>query len=294
MPIRVQNNRMRKSYLSLLLIIISLFTGMRLHAQTDLPNGLDLDDEAYEQLSFPADQEDIRGDELPPFFSLISYAPLPGDQGQKASCVAWALAHALTICKAIRLDITKKEQIDAICHSEAYIYNQLKSGAGCHTFLTFTQGFELLKSKGDCLASDFSHEKYSCDDLPQPIHHLQAGKYRISDYLRLTGRRHSADQKIDFVRNAIAHHQPVVVGMYVPADFRYAKTSAVDWGKARSPHAMVVVGYNDFSKTFTLMNSYGKDWGDRGFFEISYDSFAKSLIYSHTIVLGDDFGGSGN
>lgn len=36
-------------------------------------------------------------------------------------------------------------------------------------------------------------------------------------------------------------------------------------------HAVVITGYNDEDQTFTIKNSWGKDWGDKGFAYIPYD-----------------------
>jgi C1A family cysteine protease len=36
-------------------------------------------------------------------------------------------------------------------------------------------------------------------------------------------------------------------------------------------HAVLAVGYNDESERFVLMNSWGKSWGQQGYFTVPYE-----------------------
>jgi hypothetical protein len=40
-------------------------------------------------------------------------------------------------------------------------------------------------------------------------------------------------------------------------------------------HALCVVGYDNINKEFEIINSWGTDWGNNGFFNISYDNYGK-------------------
>jgi len=57
--------------------------------------------------------------------------------------------------------------------------------------------------------------------------------------------------------------------------------------KPNAYHAMCVIGYNDFAKTFEVMNSWGLGWGNDGYFEISYQDYAKLAFYGYQITLDD-------
>ena len=41
-------------------------------------------------------------------------------------------------------------------------------------------------------------------------------------------------------------------------------------------HAVVAVGYNDYTKCITVLNSWGEGWGDRGYFYMPYDFITDS------------------
>jgi C1A family cysteine protease len=41
-------------------------------------------------------------------------------------------------------------------------------------------------------------------------------------------------------------------------------------------HAVMAVGYDDEKKHFIIQNSWGTEWGDKGFFYMPYDYAANS------------------
>lgn len=251
-------------------------------------NGLELDDESYEQVPlWPL--PDRRGEE-PEMVSLRAYSPTPGDQGQMASCVAWALANAMTVNKAVMLDRMGREDVDPISHSSAYIYNQLRWEGDCQRGIKFSAALSLLKEKGDCLVEDFSPPNHSCEEQPSSTHHIKAAPFRIAGYKKLTTRDYPLEDRIHVIRDALMKNRPVVIGMFVPEGLRTLPSSELDWESPKEGHAMLVIGYNDERFEFELMNSYGDRWEDQGFLYLDYDLLARNLWYSYVIVLGDDFG----
>ena len=52
----------------------------------------------------------------------------------------------------------------------------------------------------------------------------------------------------------------------------------------QSGHVMVIVGYDDNDKTFTIANSWGDYWGDNGYFYLDYEYFTnKDPIWGNNI-----------
>ena len=51
-------------------------------------------------------------------------------------------------------------------------------------------------------------------------------------------------------------------------------------------HAVCVVGYDDdkFGGVFKVVNSYGSDWGDSGFFYIRYSDYTKYCKYAYQLI----------
>ncbi|MFH7191396.1 C1 family peptidase, partial [Klebsiella pneumoniae] len=80
---------------------------------------------------------------------------------------------------------------------------------------------------------------------------------------------------VDHLKAALASGFPVVVGFTVYPGFESdaaAKTGVVPMpGKKERPlggHCVFVVGYGQTPGTFTLQNSWGPDWGDKGCFTL--------------------------
>ncbi len=253
-------------------------------------NGLIFDADGYAATPM-ADSLLTRGDcETPLRLFLRKYCPTPGDQGDLPSCVAWSLANALTIQKAIRSEETERRRIDLAAHSVSYIYNQIKYGGQCDQGAMFKHGLRLLQDKGDCLAESFGYSAEDCHYLPADHHHEQASDFRIRGYRRLFNQHDRPEVKIDAILCALARRQPVLIGMYVPLNFReHIPRRASEW-RPETGHAMVIVGYNDLTERFEVMNSYGEDWGDRGFVEIDFETMGKRVLYGFILDLGARFG----
>lgn len=224
-----------------------------------------------------------------PVVSLKDFCPQPGSQGAFGSCVGWATGYAaLSIAIAKKNNITDQSEITAMAHSALYIYNQIKV-AGCQEGSRISDALELLKTKGDCLKADFNPN--DCAVQPGGSEHNKALPYRIKDYATLFGIDDDSEVKISATINSIASGKPVVIGMNVPKSFEYLRTEKWDRSLGSNEicggHAMAVVGYNDYSKMFEIMNSWGTNWGKDGFCQISYDDYASFVKYGYQFTLDE-------
>ncbi|MBX2876655.1 MAG: C1 family peptidase [Saprospiraceae bacterium] len=251
-------------------------------------NGLILEDENFDTVPLsPVLPE--RGN-LPLLVDLKPYCPTPGDQGQQPSCVAWAIANALTLTRAVKANEKSPQRKQEMSHSVAYIYNQIKHQGDCLRGATFSAGLHLLKTKGDCLAKNLAYDHTQCHELPKRIHHQQAARYRIANYFKLFDKTSTRDDKISAILSALANNQAVILGLKVPFGLRKrVPRNAEEW-KPETHHAMLAVGYNDLTETITLMNSYGAQWGNQGFCEIDYQSLGLNVVYAYVIEIGQGFG----
>ena len=92
------------------------------------------------------------------------------------------------------------------------------------------------------------------------------------------------DEKIDNILDEVGDYRPVVIVCKVPNNFRNNIPEVRGAWPAEELHAMVVAGYNEYTQTFTLMNSYGPNWGARGFFEIDWETLGKVARYGYVLV----------
>lgn len=214
--------------------------------------------------------------------SLRPYCPTPLSQGSMGSCVGWATGFgALTVATAANKNITDLATINSMAHSALYVYNQIKV-SGCNEGSRITDALELLQQKGDCKLTDFAPN--DCNTTPSGQHDEVAANFRIKDYGTLFGLDASNDVKVSTTTQSIAQGKPVIVGMIVTNSFKQLRASF--WQPLENEtelggHAMLVVGYDDKKQTFEIMNSWGTNWGDGGFFTLSYDNFAKYVKYGY-------------
>ncbi len=82
------------------------------------------------------------------------------------------------------------------------------------------------------------------------------------------------------IRASLDQNYPIVFGFKI---FKQSFEIQATWsrGNMEMPgyypdepvgnHAVVAVGYNDVTKRVTVLNSWGHDWGDNGYFYMPYD-----------------------
>jgi C1A family cysteine protease len=105
----------------------------------------------------------------------------------------------------------------------------------------------------------------------------EASDHQITSYQRI--------ETLDQMRACLADGFPFVFGFSVYESF---ETPAVaQSGKAPMPgpderllggHAVLAVGYNDADKRFTVRNSWGPQWGIKGYFTLPYDYLANANL----------------
>lgn len=91
-------------------------------------------------------------------------------------------------------------------------------------------------------------------------------------------------KSLDQVKAAVQKYGPVVVGIPVYESFestRVAKTGMVPIPAPNEQiiggHAIVIVGYDDAKELLKFQNSWGSEWGDKGYGYLSY-SFLKKYL----------------
>ncbi len=274
---------------SFIVIFIIQFSSLTAQDQRK-PTGLILD-QAETYTAIPkAPEVDGSKYKIPSAKNLKTYCPEPGNQGNTGACVAWALDHAaLTICRAIRDRVTDRCAITEEVYSAAYLFNHTKEGSDCQVGSRFSKAFDFLKNKGVCLARDFNPPQDDCTYLPDAPYD-DAHISRIRDYARIFDEGDSKEEKIKRLKMAIGTDNPVIIGMDISLSFYALKTSL--WQpnpkeKTDSHHAMVVIGYDDDLQQVEIMNSYGLNWGNQGFFTLSYEDFARLVRYGFQIVVDD-------
>ena len=204
-------------------------------------------------------------------YSLETYLPEIGDQGDVGSCVGWAATYyGLTIVKRIEHG-QNYPVFSALSTYNRYCFFYDKNP--CYGGSQIDGSLEVLKKYGSPLMKDYALQNCA-HDPDKKIYND-----RLYDYERL--------QHMNYlqIKAAISNNRPVVIGMDVYAggkgnslNTKFLDTNGVikienfNADFAVAGHAMCIIGYDDQvgGGAFKLVNSWGKEWGKNGFCWLRY------------------------
>jgi len=273
------------------ILFLLLFAVSAVFGQPDQSyiKGAIFDEEAYNQLPRKAALATRSYEGLPRSFSLKQFAPLPGDQTDYGTCVAWASAYAArTISESVALDRKNQTETTENVFSPAYVYRNIRpndpegrQGAQIYSALN------LLRDSGAVKMLDIERSVA----LPRVDLSLykDSKRYPIAGYVTLFSREDKQKPALitRMVKKSLAEGKPVVVGMNTPDSFLEARNvwhPNEDPGNFYGGHAMCVVGYDDNRGAFELINSWGRKWGNGGFIWVPYSVFVDFVIESYELI----------
>lgn len=209
---------------------------------------------------------------LPSRADLSKYFPPPGDQGSIGSCVGWAVGYAARAYYAAAVEGRNLKDRSNI-PSPQFIYDSIKQLGPCATAGAQISGALRLLKQGSLSLREYPSSSSVCAP-PTPAQAARATDFRIDDWEIITP---SSAQFLDQVKGLIYESRPVIIGMRLTPSFDRLKAGEIYRGRCKSDascdsHAMVIVGYDEARQAFKLINSWGRDWGERGFGWLSYDS----------------------
>jgi C1A family cysteine protease len=204
---------------------------------------------------------------LPAKVDLRSKCPPVFDQGDLGSCTANAIANAYLF------DEMKQKKPSPFTPSRLFIYynervmeNSVQSDAGAQ----IRDGIKSIAKQGVCAETLWPYDVTKFTKKPPATAFTAGLKNQALSYRRLTP---IASQ----LKGCLAEGFPFVFGITVYESFESDKVTKT--GKVPMPapkekslggHAILGVGYDDSTQCFTVMNSWGPKWGDKGFFYLPY------------------------
>jgi hypothetical protein len=271
--------------MKLLFTFCVLLTSFLLSQERGL--GLLMDERLYEKA--PSAARLMRGDykNLPASVSLKQYTPVPGDQGVYSTCAGWATSYyARTILEAMKKG-WDKNTIDRNTFSPSFVYNQVRKSKDCNSGISLDDALQILKNVGDVKLTDFG---YGCKREVKMEDRNSAENYKIIEY-RFLG-YHDTSNIISYIKKSLAESKPVIVGLGCPPSFLSTKSELwipekneyKDW--QHRGHAMAVIGYDDnkFGGAVEIVNSWGTDWGNKGFTWIKYSDFKYFYVLAYEVI----------
>lgn len=193
------------------------------------------------------------------------------------SCTGNALAGALEF-----LEI--KDKVPYIELSRLFIYYNervIEHTTASDNGASIRDGIKTLAKQGVCSEKCWPYDTSKVSVKPNQPCYKEASSHKITSYQRL--------QALDEMRTCLADGFPFVFGFAVYESFESEEVKAS--GVVQMPgtdekmlggHAVVAVGYDDSEERFFVRNSWGEDWGMKGYFTMPYD-------YLTDRNLSDDF-----
>ena len=218
-----------------------------------------------------------------PDVDLSPFLPVPGDQGDSNSCVAWALAYLLTCQHAQANDWDPND--DAHRFSPAFIYNQLVQDDCSARFLP-DKSLNLVVDKGCSTWATMPYVDNDCANQPSAEAIEEAMRYRAERWEKL-----SSASNLSAVRDWLDQQVPLLVYIRLYKNFEaLSGPGAIYLAAPENPspndidvHALVVIGYSNEAGALRVINSRGTDWGDGGFAWIAYDVWAAIVKEAYVV-----------
>ncbi|CAF4046838.1 unnamed protein product [Adineta steineri] len=214
-------------------------------------------------------------DQLPPKADLRNNMAPIENQSQIGSCSANCLAGAYEY-------LSKKEKNHDNIVSRLFIYyngrvkedsKSAVTDSGC----TMTSAIEALEESGVCLESIWPYDISQVNTRPSDEAYQAATGHKITQAMQV-------NIDLNEMKSCLAQGFPFAFGLKLYTSFdQAAKTGVVPMPndsdqnrKSDGSHALLAVGYSDQSKSFIVRNSWGEDWGDKGYCYIPYDYLSNS------------------
>ncbi len=206
---------------------------------------------------------------LPKKVDLSANFPTPGNQGRQGSCVGWATAYA---AKSYQERVEMNWDLKSSNHlfSPAFIYNQINGGQDRGS--SIYRALELIVKKGVATLEAMPYSDKNFTSQPSSAAFSEASKFKAKNFQTVNG--------TTGIKTALANGQPVIIGVGVFSASLYKLKGASSIynsaiGNYDGGHALTITGYDDnyLGGAFRIINSWGTDWGDQGYFWLPY-SFA--------------------
>lgn len=206
---------------------------------------------------------------------LRKYCSTIEDQGNLGSCTGNAIAGAI--------ELLHKRQNRTLDISRLFIYYYERLFIGTINYDSgayIRDGIKACYTYGAPTENLWPYNISKFKTVPSNPALLDAAKRKVTSYQRA----------VDFnqVIDAITSGYPVTIGFSVYSSFdspTVAKTGIMpypDVNKERllGGHAVLLVGYNKNNNTFIARNSWGTNWGDKGYFYMPFQVIQNNRMSS--------------
>ena len=206
------------------------------------------------------------GENLPSSFSWrdidgVDYTTAIKDQSPAPTCEAYALCASLETIMQYQLG----ERFDPdLSETHLYFYAGGSVAAG---YVNIIDAANYLKEYGvpdeGCNPDPHRPFDYPFESLPG----WENRTVKISEWGWVNHDEES-------IKRALIDHGPLIICIFFWSDFYLYKGGVYHhrWGPRTGGHVVTIVGYDDQDACWIVKNSWGSDWGENGWFKMSYDA----------------------
>lgn len=203
--------------------------------------------------------------------------PLPpvGDQGNEGSCVGWGVGYAAHgITRYINNTVHQSNWGGAV-RSAAYVYNQIKLG-NCGAGSYPNDAMNLIKNQGQCSNSQMPYVSGGCYTQPTAQQRTWAAGRKTNGWFNVS------TTNVNDIKYYLSQNYPVAACFDVNQSFYDIRLNNHVWsnlyGGRQGGHCVCIVGYDDVTRQFKVLNSWGGSWGRSGYFYVTYDNIARGAF----------------
>ena len=221
---------------------------------------------------------------LPEKVDLRLNCPPVYDQGELGSCTGNAIAAAL------EYEQIKKKVNKPFIPSRLFIYYNerlLEGTVNQDSGAQIRDGMKTVNLQGACTEKTWPYTVSKFKTKPVAKAYTEGLKYQIKVYSKV-------NQDLNSLKGCLASGDPFVFGFTVYESFEsdaVAKTGIVPMPATTEStlggHAVLCVGYDNKTQRFTVRNSWGSDWGIKGYFTIPYQYLTNINLSSDFWVIKD-------
>lgn len=226
----------------------------------------------------------ISGITLPLKIDLTPFCPPVYDQGTLGSCSGNAIA------ASIEYEQIKKKDPKPFIPSRLFIYynervieNTVKQDAGA----MIRDGMKAVNTQGVCTETTWPYVISKFKTKPTVKAYKEGLNFTTKVYSRVP-------QDLISLKTCLASGDPFVFGFSVYDSFEsdsVAKTGIINMPlkteKFLGGHAVLCVGYDDKTQRFIVRNSWGPNWGIKGYFTMPYAYLTSNNLADDLWVIKD-------
>lgn len=228
----------------------------------------------------------------------------PLNQQDQGSCTAFSNAALVTLLRYRRERATNMTlDANTLWASPSYIYTRILTPKGCNEGTATENALDLFVRQGSATLTEQPYRSGTMPMLCEPKTPEVATaphNYRIGSWQRFTETGTALRAR---VKEAIAAGTPVPLAVNLPDGFQAFRettagvnvrevfrnggmcTTSVHCGG----HAMLITGYDDSRGAYRVLNSWGGDWGDRGYLWWDYAALESGInLAMFQVILSPD------